>query len=286
MELYTTLTALKQSIGGELPPMTPLPPEALEFIDPKQVLGLGGLIERPMKGLKCPVRGCDAWSHGLSRHLNMEHRDIGGAETVRRWLDIPKTAALASRRFKQMRKGVAARRGPQLREHLARVRKPLQHDKASATVSAVAAGAVKRSMMARNARDLCEAQLAEKILRIQTANNGAPVTKRQAEMALTPTTVHYIIRVYGSWNAFKARIGARLAINPGDRQSQACRAVFESMSAWFAEHQRMPTEEDFERDDVMPVLPIVDEVLAAARTTSLAAALDAIAWSEGLKVAA
>lgn len=285
MELYTTLTALKQSIGGELPPMTPLPPEALEFIDPTQVLGLGGLIERPIKGLKCPVRGCDAWNHGLERHLNEVHADIGGANAVRQWLDIPRPTRLASQRYRSTQRKRAEARAPELRAHLAKVRKRLGPGQAQAAASTLGAMA-KRSTVARNARDLCEAQLAAKILRIQTANNGAPVTRKQAEMALTAATVVYIIRVYGSWNAFKARIGARLAIGKSDRGAQACRAVFESLSAWFAEHGRMPTDEDFERDDVMPVLPTVDEVLAAARTTSLPAALDAIAWSEGLKVAA
>lgn len=208
-ELYTSLTRLKMAMnGGQLPPMTPLTEDAKKYIDPALTIGMGALIEDEKKGLRCPVRGCGQYHHHLSIHATQMHKTMGGARGLREALSMPRSIPLMSARAR------AEWRRTHPTTHIrpspgAATPKGYDQRKASASVSQS-----RMSVNARNLKDRCDGQLTAKIVDLDRSL-GREATGGDMERVHGEAIVHYIRRVYGSWQQFRTMAGLRASPKRG-----------------------------------------------------------------------
>lgn len=275
MDLYTSLTRLKQEMnGGTLPPMTPLPEKALALIDPAFTPGLGALEEHPEKGLRCPVRECGEYRHRLSLHLNRCHKSIGGEAGIKAALSIPRTAKLVSQSHS---KKLAHKITPAVRE---KMREQGREAAASGRLQTaavrrdrgVASRRDKQTMNIRNLRDKCEAQLSHKLIDLEHSLGRSP-SEREAASVYGDGFTLYLRRVYGSWNAALARFGLearrnspRGLLRSGGRPlapDVLRNAVLESLRAYYNAHGSLPTANTINNPARTPLTPAVATIQKA-----------------------
>lgn len=266
MELYTSLTRLKQAMnGGRMPPMTPVPAAVHHIIDPAFTIGLGALSEDPDSGLRCPVRGCGIYRHALQLHIDTAHRAIGGAAAVKRALGIPQSAPLISaKRREDVRQTVRPNFG-----RLLEARRSTGLD----APAAVRANAVKASQI--RAERTRSGEIPDSRLTVGRANakNRCPAQITHAiqdlanELGRTPTFAEFLKkypdaraalkRAFGTWNSALAQ--CELALNLKHprygRGEIAKTAVLAALSAWHSIHGDLPTEAESKRGDRTPYLP-------------------------------
>jgi hypothetical protein len=270
-KLYTSLVHLKMEMnGGTLPPMMPVPESVHGIIDPAFTIGLGALEEHPVKGLRCPVRGCGKYYQTLTKHLNYKHGEIGGERAIKRALSIPATAKLTSLRSRQ-RYGDVARRHrmadglhPNFRgvTGTARVKHKTTRRSVSLTVGA------------RNLRNQCERQLQHKLLDLQSQLGRSP-SARDAISVYGAGFVSAVARVFGSWDAAKAQI--QIPLRKGSPKLRPIEVVLPALMEWYRVHGELPSATAIHRGTRLPVLPGERSILRAFNTDS---------WPHAMKVAA
>jgi len=100
---YTTLHAIKQALGGPLPPFVPLSGDAAKIL---ATPGMGVIIA-DADGLECPVIGCKGRYNvrpgekknrfkALGMHITKMHPETGGLAKVKTLLGYPKTTPFVS----------------------------------------------------------------------------------------------------------------------------------------------------------------------------------------------
>lgn len=278
-ELYTSLTQLKMAMnGGQMPPMTPLTEEAKKLIDPEFTIGMGALMEDAQLGLRCPIRGCGQWTHGLSNHLYNQHRSVGGAAALKRALSIPPGVALTSSVLKQKLQRKArwqyahGTSKPDMRALTIAAKK--SHDRSGA----VARREATLSVNGRNLRDRCEAQLRAKFQEFYQDFGRAP-TRDEMKSRHTPGLVTFIERVYGTYNNAIGQFGLP-SRKKGERprpQGVPRENVLAALRAWYDEHGCLPESVDAARRDRTP---LIHGVKATTRT------FGASSWPEAMRRAA
>lgn len=264
-DLYTSLTLIKQSLnGGELPPMTPLTDQAKKLIDPDFVEGMGGLVEDPEKGLRCPVKGCGKWVHSLATHWRYSHgKTVGPVGVLREALSIPKSVSLLSARARENH-----RRAPQ--RGVARDPRMRSQGFPPVRVGSPA------TMMERNLKNTCDAQMAARYAALTAKFGRDPgfgdVMREDSKL------VRAAAKFYGSWGAFKAAMGDRERRNgmTGD-EAVAC------LKAWYDVHGRLPTLFEIDNPTELPLLPESRKILRAFRAKSWAKAMSHTAWLLGIE---
>lgn len=253
MELYTSLLQLKRVMNnGELPPMTPLTEKAAKVIDPETTIGMGALVEDEEKGLRCPVKGCkgtvrhpDGWFHVLTYHLNKVHDNIGGADGVKKLLDIPLNAKLISSKERARLHDKATKTKPQ--QYCGRRRgifTPHTRKKANRTCSRN-----RSTTMARNLRDSCEAQLSHRVVDLAHKLGRTP-NMREAKSEFGCGFVRTCERVYGGWTNTVRHVNLRVA----NQFKLAIDDVVGMFSEYYKVHGRFPTS-GYSARMVEPPLP-------------------------------
>lgn len=256
-ELYTSLSRLKMAMnGGVLPPMTPLTPEAKQYIDPAFTIGMGALEEGD-RGLRCPVRGCGEYFHRLAVHLNSAHKSIGGASGLKRALSIPPKAGLVSRRVREMYSHRAAdlRRDGKLRSHPSR-HEPRSRERVARCAESRRASSA--SMGTRNLRNVCDAQIVSRITDLAHKLGRTP-SWNDVPRDLS----HWAVKVYGSWNRAVAEAGLR-ARKIGHTKDD----IYDAMEAWVERHGRLPNATELDSPERTPLVPGRVTILKALGVTS------------------
>lgn len=245
-DLYTSLVRLKQSLNGDVPPMTPLTEAAAAVLDPAFTPGMGAIEEDAERGLRCPVRGCGDYFTNLGTHLSSAHRDIGGAREVKRLLDIQRNARLmvgVVREHLRTKAKARHRQDPALR---ARMRASVEARRTHRPITVPARG----SMGERNFRNRCLAQLQAQIVAVAEKIGRVPMIT-DVEEALGQGLARDAIRVFGTWNA--ALAAAKLA----DRK-KGCKIsqddILETLRAWYAVHGDLPLLSNVWDEDKTPFL--------------------------------
>jgi hypothetical protein len=245
-DLYTTLHHAKLALlRGRPYSMTPANPEAERFLDPEFCvktqdgkIGAGGLIHDANRGLRCPVLGCGEYKHVLSRHLTERHADIGGTATIRRLLDIPKTAPLISEANRGMRRSTNAQRGKGLSpEHAMRLRAGRGSANTPEHKRAISEG--RKSTGVRNLKRRCPKQIVDRIHDLYQHLRRTP-TAEEAQ-SLDSGLRSAAISVYGTWN--NALGHAKLPVNK-TINCITLEDILAGLYAWYADHGDLPRQAD------------------------------------------
>lgn len=259
MQLYTSLVHLKQATNdGRLPPMTPIPESAMAIIDPTFTIGLGAVREDATLGLQCPVRDCGKYYHNLGNHIARSHKSIGGQNAVKDMLEIPRRAKLLSATAQATYVAAAKAKWETNGAKMRAARRPM-HLSARPKRQRQLAGI-------RNRSNECEAQQAQDMIDLQNKLRRSPsVSEFIAEYGENRWA--RIREHYGTWNAFKAKLGMR--IHQRDARMKSTKDfVFESLAAWYDVHGSLPSSAQAMRPDRTPVIPSVPSVYRALGTKS------------------
>lgn len=281
MELYTSLVRLKQTLNnGQLPPMTPLPDEVRQRIDPAFTIngdGWGGVVEDAHLGLQCPVRGCGKWFHYLASHMNKSHADLGGAPGFRSLMSIPSTAPLVSSKLADQLSVSFERRQKRMshsyNERAGRLRlldrKAIQRKgRAKVVANSKTAGAL-------NLADSCPAQFIGKIAALH-AQIGRTPTAAECVAEYGSMIVPNAVKVFGSWNSAIAFCG--IEPNPRGNTRRTKRGeVLDSLQAWVDAHGDLPTSKD---------IACVDRLPRILGYKAIMHGLGAATWTGAMKIAA
>ena len=272
--VYTTLTQFKMAMNdGVMPPMTPIPEDIRQYIDPDLTIGMGALSEDKDKGLRCPVRGCGEWFHHLTAHLNKRHADIGGAAAVKRLLDIPGGAALTSKRAYE--KACAARLETKWPKTGPRFGVKTNEQ---AVTAGRKAGAARRTMGRRNLANVCDAQLLHR-LKDLAAQLGHSPTAPEASEKYGEAFMWWIKRVYGSWNSAKLQCGLPVHVHDHGHTRET---IMEVLREFYRIHRRLPTQEDTRDLEALPRVPARSTILKKLGHTDWAIAMLAAAEELGI----
>ena len=266
-DLYTSLVRAKQELnGGVLPAMTPIPEKLHAVLDPEFTIGMGALMEDATMGLRCPVRDCGLWGHDLKRHMDKSHKDIGGADGIRRKLGIPLTAPLAS-----------SRRRAQMSENMLRTRARIGHTGTIGTPEARAkanrarlSGTDPREIVGvRNFQNRCDAQLRQRMLSVRDRIGRSPSAKEAA--MLDPSLVSAVQLAYGSWDNAKRVVGLDVLIaQPRLGFRKHSRAdVLECLAEFHQTNGRLPYRREFKS----PALPCKESIVRAMGADSWGVAM-------------
>ena len=234
MELYTSLVRLKQALGGgDLPPMTPVPESVHHIIDPEFTIGYGALAEDETKGLRCPVRGCGTWWQQLPRHLNKAHGDIGGAEGVKRALDIPYSARLMPKKHRDRIAEASRSNNAVARLHArpSRAAVATSHHRQSTLGAHKTTGA-------KNLINACRAQLTEKLTDLRDEIGHSP-SSLESTAKYGAGFVAHVRNTFGTWGNALAQCG----LDPVER-NRHCKIpldrVLEALRAYYEVHGDLP----------------------------------------------
>lgn len=270
MELYTSLTRLKMALGGEFPPMTPVPVASQGIIDPDFTLGHGALTEDAEMGLRCPMRGCGKYFHNLGKHVQQSHQDLGGVTALRTALSIPRTAGLLSVSAREAYRNAALR---DIRLTPARAKRM----NAQARPKGKTGSETYDTMNYRNLRDRCEAQMAAKLHALQEKLGRSPSINDTVEEYGTGL-VHSLKRIYGTWDNAKSAFGlVAIGRTGGGRPAVEREAVLRGVRAFFEMHQRFPTHREADNPARAPLI-------CCSITTKRALGVET--WREAMHVAA
>lgn len=276
MDLYTSLTRMKQAMnGGRVPPMTPVPESAHHLIDPAFTIGLGAFDEDEEKGIRCPVRGCGRYLHFARRHLNTVHRDVGGAAAVLRVLSIPQRTSLVSKRAHER---LSVTMGAQLRA-LGRQNAAMACAAARRRASARPREPQERDTVAqKNFRNRCVAQLSHRIIDLHHRIGRSP-TEREFANTFGDAVTRAVRRTFGTWNNAKAHCG--LAVysrgRPLTRRYAQRDNVLEGLAAWYDVHRALPSRMDAVNPRRAPFIHSAPTIKKALGTNS---------WPEAMRIAA
>jgi hypothetical protein len=270
MDLYTSLTRLKMEMNdGVLPPMTPLPASAREYLDPTLTIGMGALQADTVRGLRCPVRGCGHWFHNLTHHLNRQHSAIGGADAVMAVLGIPSTARLVSPALSAKYSEACRRRNALHGNPMGRGVGALKQARAKAGPSRSKAAA---SIGGRNLRDRCEAQVAHKLIDLEHKIGRSPAIA-DAERAYGRGFVSEVIKVWGSWNSCKAQCGLAVVTHGHTRLD-----IYTALNEFHRIHGRLPTSTEVgSGSESVPLIPRYETILKALGVASYPVAMQMVA---------
>jgi hypothetical protein len=253
MDLYTSLTRLKQAMnGGQLPPMTPLTEAAKKIIDPALTIGgdgAGGIVADEQRGLQCPVRGCGKYFHDLARHIATTHKSIG-LPAFREAMSIPTKAPLQSDHMLTVKREGMKSRGTFLKNAK---RFGTAHRRTSETRRARTRSTNAASMGARNLRDRCVAQLSHKLIDLANTLGRSP-SSNEARTILGAGVVTEIIQTFGTWNNAKAQCGLS-TLRPGGQKEGLRDAALSALEAWVEEHGDLPDMESAYLHNATPMLP-------------------------------
>lgn len=270
VDLYTSLKRLKMSMnGGQMPAMTPLTDKAKKFIDPDLTIGMGALVEDENKGLRCPVRGCGEWHHLLTRHLNHGHRGIGGADGIRLALEIPRGASFASSR---LRASLSARAG-----NGSQLRGTAQWTAERREVARVSRRLTIRSAGRRNLRNMCDAQIAHKIIDLEHKLGHSP-SMTEAMAVYGRAFQYWVTLAYGSWNNAKAQLGMKtmtMGHTPDD--------IYDGFREYHKVHGRLPTSYEATRTTRFPLTPSMKATFYALNVSSWKLAMQQVAFVLGVE---
>jgi Homing endonuclease associated repeat len=265
--LYTSLVRLKQAINGGLPPMTPVPVESQDVINPAFTIGWGALEEDAERGLRCPVRGCGEWFQHLGLHIARSHPDIG-LRGVKEKLSIPQTASLVSTAYHD--KLSAFMRAENRANHLGTRR--AAHARANRKMGQSRRAATKTIGM-KNLRNSCPAQLTHKIIDLHHKTGRGP-TLREANAAYGEGFGSAVIAVFGTWNNAIAQCGF-------ERNRKSSRYTVETvlpgLAAYYEMHGRLPYVSTVRYGQQTPFLPCATSILRAFGVSS---------WPEAMRRAA
>lgn len=264
-DLFTSLVRAKQELnGGVLPAMTPIAEELHAIIDPAFAIGMGALAEDTEMGLRCPVRGCGRWFRHLTPHLNAAHSGIGGADGIKHALSIPHNAPLVSQNSR-----VSANRPPGRRPS---ERKFSQEESLRGAAHRAASH---RTIGARNLRNECEAQLAQRVLAVRDRIGRLP--NYSDVLAHDPRLVDAALTVYGGWTTFAAAFGIKLRRRPADPANKE--DVLVMLRAWYDEHGSLPDYDTVRRFSMIPA----GVTMRALGTISWAVAMRRAATALGIR---
>lgn len=273
IKIYTSLTQLKMAMnGGRLPPMTPLTPAALRYLDPAFTIGMGAFAEDSDHGLRCPVKSCGTYAHNLTLHLNSVHGSIGGASAVRALLGVPPNVGLISARFRSRLSAVAAARWER-GEFVMHKRKWTPDQRRAA---ARRRSATHRSFGARNIRNTCDAQLSHRLIDLEHRLGRSPGFE-DGIAAHGNSFVHAVRVTYGSWNAAKAQLGLRV-----QKYGHTPDDVYESLGEYYRVNGCLPTTDHANSSSRLPLIPASATILRALRVRSWTVAMQQVAFVLGL----
>lgn len=256
--IYTTLSHVKMETppGARPVPMMALSDVWRRKLDPKFVLGLGGLVEDPVKGLKCPFRDCLEWRHSLARHIRITHHTT--VPELRLGLGLPASVGLTS---------TALHAKFSLAQPRIRARASLQ-----ALRRARGKGrGQQQSVSQRNARGACLAQLAEKLKTVATAVGHSP-SRAEVISAGHHALVRQVERGFGTWNLAKQAIGAPARYRISGRVTR--KLVLETFRAFERVHGRLPSQSEASHGTFTPIIPSANAVRRA---------MDAREWASVLR---
>lgn len=222
MRLHTTLQ------GKIDEAMTELTPAAVAVLDPAFANGMGSLQEDADKGLRCPHQGCGQYKHFLGRHWDRSH--AGGAPKLRELLSLPATAPLVSRSLVE-RQRAHDRPGRKI------VATPAQCARAGTRRRETEA-----TIGARNLKSRCHAQLAQRLGELVTIVGRTP-TFREATVAWGGSEMAAIIRIYGSWNAFKRQVGVEV-LHRGGQAKLSPDDALDQLKSWLLTHNELPAYDE------------------------------------------
>ena len=269
-DLVTTLTLLKASMNGALPPLTPLTERALKFFDPAFVPGMGILAEDPEKGLRCPLRDCGSWRQRLNVHMK-SHRRTG--DWLRRELGLSPRAALITDALRATLSANTKRQREMGRAHNLTAAE-IRMGQRSRRRGAGALGDRRRAISTRNLIGRCDAQLAHRLLDLQHRLGRSP-THADVSEHYGPALASYLEKLDGSFNATKARLGFATIKCRGVRWTLD--AVLPSLLEWHRRHGALPSCRQVYNPNRLPLLPSYHTIMRA---------LGADSWPEAMRRAA
>lgn len=277
-DLYTSMVRAKQELnGGILPAMMPIPEDARVIINPKFTPGLGAVTEHPEKGLRCPVRGCGKWFQVLSLHANQQHADIGGADAIKRALQIPRSAPLVSTRNRAWRRSNAQQmiaRGTWVGFTADDGRK---RGGGSSEAWRFAARA-RTSIGMKNLTNRCDAQIRQRFAAMYDAIGRSPTFNEAC--SLDQGCVSACIRLFGSWNNAKAQLGYDIFERHASRRGKKVFTrdmVIDALREWYDVHGRLPRLREAEHPLRTPRIPTREPIYEAFGVRD---------WHEAMRIAA
>lgn len=274
MELYTSLTRLKMSLGGQLPDMTPLAPAAMERLDPTFTPGMGALEENG-EGLRCPFVGCGRYFKNLAPHLRAHGSSSGQLKEL---LDIPQSVGLVA---EKERERLSARCRDMAKQYSI---DPLVRLKSLKRASRSRGGFSKqrthRQVGYRNLHDSCDSQLSAKYQALVKKLGRTP-TLREATTAWGHPFIGSIRKVYGSWNSFQAQNGwvTRKACKPF---AYTITEILTALSQWYTQHGDLPTSKEAVWPIRTPKIPSRFTIQRAFRVGSWVLAMRQAATALGI----
>lgn len=271
MELFTSLTQAKMALqSGELPPMTPVPVSIQDQIDPDLTIGMGALIEDPVRGLRCPVRGCGQWHHNLGLHVSKFHGGVGGMNGLKKLLDIPRPARLISTSLRK----TFQEKGKQRKDihKMQRAERPAERRK----VAAGSRAEIFKTTGAANLRDQCVAQLSKKLTDLEK-KLGRPPTGNDFQLAYGSGMLKAVTRTFGSFTSAKAQCGMQVR-KYGHKPSD----VYAALREYYLAHRRLPTVRETYDIKQAPIIPSADAILPALGFKSWPEAMKHVAMELGV----
>lgn len=230
-ELVTTELLIKAGLPN--PRFTPLEGRAAEVFDPSFLPGLGVLSSDPVRGLRCPFRGCGAWRHHLSTHVRVGHAKAGGIETMRSLLGFSRRVGFVSETLSQTYTGrinavrPAERPMPRARHHGPRNT---------------------RTIDVLNTRNSCPAQIRDECLAFRNEYGRFPSLREFIER--NPRVTDGMIRAaYGTWTHALALAGVSTRTIKGHVGVEEC---VESLRNWVAVHGELPTNREIRKTKKAP----------------------------------
>lgn len=269
-DLFTTQVLVKQLLGGDRPPLTPLTNAALEIVDPSFCPGMGILNEDIQKGIQCPIRGCGEFYHKLSAHLVRHDKNLGvprgqTEEVLRRALGLIGSKFVSSSYAKRQSAAIKSRKiSPPTRSGSPNEKAGAVYDAAKDAVEImrrarhkpryIAAAVRRNSWGRRNARMSCDSQLKK---RIQLVIDKVRRMPSEREVKICDPDLMPAINELG-WDIESALAWFRLEAGISDDVEAD---VWEVLSAWRDTNSRMPTEADLDLRHIGPPLPSKDVIM-------------------------
>lgn len=272
-QLYTSIahTKIAMQNGGAPPPVMQIARKWRDRFDLQYLHGLGALVEDE-RGLKCPFKGCEKWCRSLGPHVRSAH-GVSTAE-LKEALGLPPSLSLLS---------------AGAREKMSVTQQRIVREGKSGIVKAIAKRRRHRatedrrkyrpktrgmSVVARNWRGSCRAQLGEKLKAAVEESGVINMTRSQAIEILGHALLRRIERTFGTWNLAKQSVGLPSRFRVARRLTLDL--VVEGVSRFYLLYKRWPTAGDAQNGHSTPVMPSYNPILRVTETESWGAAMRVI----------